>query len=165
MISGIDFTGKFSRSCSDVVRKGKEQTMKLLFLKETLKGLLCALLVWGVLLTLFSLISLKLEDPDKLLALFSNIALFAGALIGGRVASRDSENKLLTGLITGCAIMLPVLLVSLILSDWGAASLLRLVLTVVAAILGSVSRRSGDRAPSSGKRRKEIAKKYGAYTK
>lgn len=139
--------------------------MKPLFLKETLKGLLSALLIWGVLLTLFSLISLKFEDPDKLLSLFSNIALFAGALFGGRIASRDSENKLLTGLITGCAVMLPVLLVSLIISDWGASSLLRLALTVAAVILGAISRRSTEKAPSSGKRRKEMAKKYGAYSK
>ena len=124
-----------------------------------------AVIIWALLLIIFSFIALKAPDPSNLLQILSSIALFTGAFFGGRVASTDSENKLVSGLIAGTSVMVPVLLTSLILSDWSSSSLLSLVLTVVASVLGAAIHKNSSRSPSSGKRRKEMARRYGSYSK
>ena len=139
--------------------------MKPLFLRNMLAGVICAALASVLLLLAFAAISLKMEDPAAMNSLFANIALLVGSFLGGRIAARGEENRALRGLLCGVAVMLAVLMPSLILSGWGADSLLRAALTVLASVLGAVllrGERSGAKRRSAAKRRR-INQKYGKY--
>ncbi len=134
--------------------------MKSLFFRSAIRGILVAIICWGVMLAVFALIALRFDDPTKLSAILASAALFVGATVAGRAASFDADSRLITASLCGLMIALPVLLCSIILSAWSAPSLLRLVITVICAAIGFLSKNSTPTSRSSIKRRKAIAKKY-----
>ncbi len=137
--------------------------MKPLFWFKVIKGVFCAVALTLVLLLLFAFIALRAEDPSRHVALYSNVALFLGCMLGGGISARGAELSLLNSVVCGSVCAILVLLPSVFLSEWGADSLLRLALTVLSSVLGGVllrdrEGRAGKR--QSAKRRKAIAKKY-----
>ena len=137
--------------------------MKPLFWFKVIKGVLCAVALTLVLLLLFAFVALRAEDPAKHVALYSNVALFLGCMLGGGISARGAESPILNSVVCGSICAILVLLPSVIFSVWGVDSLLRLALTVLSAILGGIllrdrEGRAGKR--QSAKRRKAIAKKY-----
>lgn len=138
--------------------------MKPLFWFKVLKGVLCAAVITLVLLCLFAFIGLKSEDPSQHLALYANAALLLGAAVGGGVAARNADAPFISSLLCGVAFAVLLLLPSIVFSEWGAESLLRIALTVAAALLGGIVLRGREGSAvrkQSAKRRKAIAKKYG----
>ncbi len=136
--------------------------MKLSLFKPIIISVITAVLSWAALLAILAFILTKTEDPSKFTKIGSYAALLIGSLISGRFASRESENRLLTASITGIFTALPLFLSSIILSNWGAQTLLMLVLCVLCVILGFLSKKPESTARSSAKKRKMIAKKYSA---
>lgn len=138
--------------------------MKPLFWFKVISGITVAVLSALALLCLFAFIGLKADDPARNLTLYANIALFLGAFLGGGVSARGADSPLITALVCGggCAVL--VLLPSVVFSQWGADSLLRLALTVAASVLGAVvlrNREGASKRRQSVKRRRAVAKKYG----
>ena len=139
--------------------------MKPLFWFKVLKGVASAVLFSCALLCLFTFIGLKMDDPSAFIAVYANVSLFSGALLGGGLASKGSDNWMVNSLISGLIYTGIVLLPSLIVSSWEADSLLRAVLTVVVALCGGaiVQRRTGNSQwRSKSRKRREIARRYGA---
>ena len=136
--------------------------MKPLFF-NTLKGLTVFLLSAALLLTLLCFIALRFEEPSALVFVFSNVALLLSAFLGGRFSVNTENGRLLSGLILGVTATLIILLVSLIQSSFDGSSFLRMALTVLLAILGALSRKTRTKAPSSSRKRKSIAARYGSY--
>lgn len=138
--------------------------MKPLFWFKVVFGITVAVLSTLALLCLFAFIGLGSDDPARNLTLYANIALFLGVFLGGGISARGTDSPLINALICGggCAVL--VLLPSIVFSQWGADSLLRLVLTVAASLLGAVvlrSREGSTKRRQSIKRRRAVAKKYG----
>ena len=135
------------------------------FFHRVLKGLLWMAVSVGAFLSVFTVISLRMDDPAKMIPWFANIALYVGAFIGGRsTRSKGEETSALIGLATALAAMGLVLVLSLIFASWGAQSLLRAALTVLAVLLGawvSGIRGQSRGAKSAKKRRREIGRRYG----
>lgn len=138
--------------------------MKPLFWFNALKGVVAAILVMLALVCLFAFIGLRSDDPAKFVSVYASVALFVASAIGGALSSRGADKGSISALICGLICSVLVLIPSLIFSEWGAYSLIRLVATVVAALIGAFlfGRKQKDTAKKQSiKRRKEIAKKYG----
>lgn len=136
--------------------------MKPLFF-NTLKGLIVFAASAALLLTALCFIALRFEEPSQFIFIFSNIALFLSAFLGGRFSVGKDEGRLLQGLIFGVISTLTVLLISLISSSFDGGSFLRMAFTVLFALLGAFSKGAGVKKPSSVRKRKNITKRYGAY--
>ena len=139
--------------------------MKPLFWFKALKGVLCASVITSVLLCLFAFIGLRSEDPSQHLALYANAALLFGVAVGGGVAARNVDAPFISSLLCGVLSAVLLLLPSIVLSKWGAQSLLRIALTVAASLLGGLvlrGREGNAVRKQSAKKRKAIAKKYGS---
>ena len=137
--------------------------MKPLFWFKVIKGVFFSTLITLALLSLFAFLGLRAEDPAKHVVLYSNAALFLVCMLGGGMAARGAESPLLNSAVCGAMCAATVLIPSVILSDWGAESLLRLALTVLSSVIGGILLRDrGGRSNrrQSAKRRREIAKKY-----
>ena len=137
--------------------------MRSLFWRRILLGVAAAALASGLLLCIFAVISLRMNDPVKLNGVFANAALIFGAFLGGRVATVREEGRLVNGLVCGALFALAVLLPSLILSEWSSASLLRVVITVISALTGAILFRRGRSRLSARGARKRLKKRYGKY--
>lgn len=138
--------------------------MKPLFWFKILKGVLCASAVTLGLICLFAFVGLKSEDPSQYLAVYANVALLLGAVVGGGVAARNADVPFISSLLCGVLLAVLLLLPSVVFSEWGAGSLLRIALTVTASLLGGLVLRGRDGGAAkkrSVKRRKAMAKKYG----
>lgn len=136
--------------------------MKPLFWCRVAVGVAVAVVSSFGMLCLFTLICLRMDDPSRLNAVFSRIALFVGAFLGGRITAKGSQNAALSGIVCGACYALLVLIPSVILSSWGAKSLLWALLTVVSSLIGARSFR-GDRVKSGYRKRREASKRYGSY--
>ena len=126
--------------------------------------MLCAIVATLALVCIFAFVGLRSDDPARFAPVYANIALYLGTVMGGGISSRQSDSPFVCALICGVTCAILVLLPSIILSDWGAESLLRLVFTVVAAIVGAFifrQKEGGAARKQSAKRRRAIAKKYG----
>ena len=137
--------------------------MKPLFWFKVIIGVTVAIVSALLLLLIFSFIGIRSDDPAKHVALYSNAALFLGVFLGGGASARESDSPRVSAVTCGgiCAVL--VLIPSLLFSQWEANSLLRVAVTVCAAILGSLLLRGREGATKkrrSVKRRREIAKKY-----
>lgn len=138
--------------------------MKPLFWQNVLFGVAAAAICSMLLLCIFAFLGLSADDPAALAPLFSKAALIIGAFIGGRIAASDAENRALCGAVCGVCYMLIVLAPSLILSNWGASSLLWMTVTVLAAVMGAVVARGNDSGVRKGiKKRRSVSKKYSSY--
>ena len=135
--------------------------MKPLFF-NLLKGLAVFSLCSAILLLSLCFIAEKTSDPTQYVSVFSNATLFLSAFIGGR-ATASENSRLLSGLIFGLCATLILFLVSLITSSVDSISAVRMLLTVLLSILGALSKKSRPALRSSAKKRKNIAKRYGAY--
>ncbi len=136
--------------------------MKPLFF-NAVKGLAIFALCSVSLIFILCFIAIQFDDPEQLVLIFSNIALFLSAFLGGRFSVGKNGKKFISGLIVGIFGALIILLLSLILSSFDAVSFLRMALTVLVSVLGALSKKSVEKQPSSAKKRKNIAKRYGAY--
>lgn len=134
--------------------------MKPLFF-NTLKGLAVFALSAVLLLLLLSFIAIRFTEPSSLVPVFSNITLLLSAFLCGRFSVNDKCGRLISGLISGLAAMLIILAVSLTVSSLDGNSLVRMLLTVSAAIFGALSTGSNAKHNGSARKRKNIAKRYG----
>lgn len=138
--------------------------MKPLFWRKVLSGVVTAAVCSAILLCIFAFAGLADDDPAALAPLLSKVALIIGAFIGGRVASVNAENRALRGVVCGVCYMFLILVPSLILSSWGASSMLWALLTVLASVFGAVVARGNTSGGRSGiKKRRNISKKYSSY--
>ncbi len=136
--------------------------MKPLFF-STLRGLTVFAISAASLLLILCFIALRLEDPASLILVFSNVALILSAFLGGRFSVSSENGRFLSGLTAGLSGMLIILLVSLITSSFDGGSFLRMALTVLLFILGALSKSGGEKPRASARKRKNIARRYGAY--
>lgn len=134
--------------------------MRLIFFKKLFLALLVGAITCSVLLLVFSAILSRQDDPSKLLDVFSVASLLVGAFVCGKMSTLGLEEKALQGILSGVCFALLVLLPSVLLSDFGAGSLLKLLTTVIIAFLGAMlGGKSGGRVRSS-KKRKNVVKRY-----
>ncbi len=142
--------------------KRSKNNMKPLFF-STLKGLTVFAISAVSLLLILCFIALRLDDPASLSFIFSNAALVLSAFLGGRFSVNSENSRFLSGLTAGLSGMLIILLISLIISAFDGGSFLRMALTVLLFVLGALSKRGGEKPRASTRKRKNIAKRYGAY--
>ena len=138
--------------------------MKPLFWFRVLKGVMCAIALTLTVLGVFAFIGIRSSDPQKHLELYANVALILGVTFGAGMAARGADSTLITALVCGTACALIMLVISICFSKFGASSLLRIVFTIAASLLGGgLMNDSGGRSikKQSIKRRRAIAKKYG----
>ncbi|MBE6718216.1 MAG: TIGR04086 family membrane protein [Ruminococcaceae bacterium] len=133
--------------------------MNTSFLKNCVKGFVAAILASVLLIFTFGYFCYTSKDPDSLINLLSMITLYAGAFIGGFVASRfNREMGLLSGLATGGLFMFFVLVLSLILNDGnGETTFLKWVMFFLVALASAVGGYLG--VPNFKKRKKHKKKR------
>ncbi len=136
--------------------------MKPLFF-SILKGLVVFAASAASLLLILCFIALRLEDPESLTPVFSNVALILSAFLGGRFSVNAVNGRFISGLIAGTCGMLIILLVSLVTSSFDGGSFLRMALTVLLFVLGALVKSDGEKSRASARKRKNIARRYGAY--
>jgi putative membrane protein (TIGR04086 family) len=136
------------------------QNMRLIFFKKIFFALLIGAITCGVLLLAFSAVLSRQDDPSKLLNVFSLVSLLVGAFVCGKVSTLGLEEKALQGLFSGVGFVLLVLLPSVLLSDFGASSLLKMLATVLLAFVGAMLGGNGTNRVRSSKKRKSVVKRY-----
>ena len=134
--------------------------MRLIFFRKIFFGMIVGALVSLVLLLIFSLILSGQDDPSKLMTAFSLISLIAGSIACGKAATLGLEAKAPQGAATGVAFALLVLLPSVILSDFSAFSILKMLLVVVLTFAGAMLGTKNARNLRSSKKRKNVVKRY-----
>ena len=139
--------------------------MKPLFFKKLLLGAIVALLTWCATLIVFSFISMRLEDPKKLLGVFATISLIAGSFIGGKLAFGSVESKPISAIFAALAVLLPYTVLSLIVSGAGGFSLIKALIVFISAFAGAFLTKGERKNTSSRRLRKNIASKYASYSK
>lgn len=90
----------------------------------------------------FPLISLRFNDPNALTAVSAYLCLFLGALVGSFVASkRDGERYLAVSMMSGGAMLLPMILISLIIPGGGSfiSAVAVVVVIAVASFVGGMA--------------------------
>ncbi len=129
------------------------------FLKNCVKGMLISILSSVVLLFVFGWICYTREDPSILLGILGRVALYLSVFIGGFFASRFNREKgLLSGLATGGAFMLFVIMLSLFLrSGDEPLRFMTWVMFLLIALVGTVGGYLG--VPSGKRKRKKNRKK------
>ena len=135
--------------------------MKPLFF-GTLKGLIFFIISAVTLLTVFTFIALRLDDPAKTVTVFSNAALLISAFISGRISVNADGRKLIYGICTSLADTLVILAASFLFSGLSDSALLRIFLTALLSVLGALSKKNAVRDFST-KKRKSNLKRYAAY--
>lgn len=136
--------------------------MKPLFF-NTLKGLAVFAASAALLLLLLCLVAIRFEEPSSLVPVFSGAALLLSAFLCGRASASEKYNRILSGLISGLAAMLLILLITLVFSSLDVDAPLRMALTVLISVLGAVSKKSGEKVKGSARKRKNIQKRYASY--
>lgn len=134
--------------------------MRLIFFKKLFFALLIGAITSCVLLLIFSVILSGRDDPNKLLNVFSLVSLLAGAFVCGKVSTLGLEERALQGLLSGVGFALLVLLPSVLLSDFEASSLLKMLATVLLAFVGAMLGGKGASRVRSSKKRKSVVKRY-----
>ena len=134
--------------------------MRLIFFRKIFLGLIVGALTSTVLLLIFSLILSGQDDPSKLMTVFSVISLIAGAMICGKVSTLGVESKAAQGAVAGVGFALLVLLPSVILSDFSAFSILKMLMVVVMAFVGAMIGTKNTSSISSSKKRKNVVRRY-----
>lgn len=132
--------------------------MKPLFLKKLISGALVTLAVWGAAAIVFSLISVRLTDPKKLLGVFSVITLVSGAFIGAKAAKKTVESRPVSALLATLPAILPYFIGSLIIS--GRVSPLKVLIVFISAFMGAFLDRTEKKNVSSKRLRKSVAARY-----
>ncbi len=128
------------------------------FLKNSVKGLLVSIVSSAVLLLLFGWICYTREDPSALSGILGRVALYLSAFLGGFFASRFNREKgLLSGLATGGAFMLFVMMLSFLLRSGNEpAKFMTWVMFLLILLVGIAG---GYLGVPSGKRRKKKNRK------
>ncbi len=132
--------------------------MKPLFLKKLVLGAFVAVAVWGVSAVIFSLISVRLADPKKLLGVFSVITIILGSFIGARTARQTMESRLFSALLATLSAIVPYFIASLIIS--GRVSPLKILIVFISAFAGAFLERAEKKNTSSKRIRKNVAARY-----
>ena len=128
------------------------------FWKNSVKGLLVSILSGAVLLLLFGWICYMREDPSALLGILGRAALYISAFLGGFFASRFNREKgLLSGLATGGAFMLFVVMLSMFLRSGNEP--IKFMTWVMFLLILLVGTAGGYLGVPSGKRRKKKNRK------
>jgi putative membrane protein (TIGR04086 family) len=136
------------------------QNMRLIFFKKLFLALLIGAITCSVLLLVFSAILSRQADPSKLLEAFSLVSLIVGAFVCGKTSTLGLEEKALQGILSGVCFALLVLLPSVLLSDFGTGSLLKLIVTVIIAFAGAMLGGKNATNTRSTKKRKNAVKRY-----
>lgn len=132
--------------------------MQISFWKNGVIGFLSAVLVSALLLLLFGWLCVTREDPEQLIGILGSVALYVSAAVGGFVAARfNKKDGLLSGLVSGGALMLLVIVLSFILREGQErATVLNWIMFF---IIPAVSAFGGYVGIPSGKKRKKHRKK------
>ena len=135
--------------------------MKPLFF-GTLKGLLSFIISATLLLTVFTVIALRLDDPAKTTSVFGNAVLILSAFVSGRFSVNNDGTRLISGICVGIFDTLFLLSASLIFFGLGTGVIFRVFLTVLLSVLGALSKKTvkGD---LSVRKRKSNLRRYAAY--
>ncbi len=133
--------------------------MKLIFFKRIIIGVLVGALATVTLLLVFSAVLCKQNDPNKLMRAFSVISLLAGAFVCGKVSAIGIDDRRLSGVFSGVCFSVVVFVLSIIFSEIGIKSLLKIVAIVILAVAGAMLGKKNKNVMSS-KRRKNIIKRY-----
>ena len=135
--------------------------MKSFSLIGLLRGLAVFFAVFFAAAAALSFISLKLDDPNKYLPLFSGIVPAVSVFFGACAASKNSN--FLTGLALGILVLIIHRIVGAIWFNDDASSWIKAIIILLSAITGSIFHKKRGTSAISDRRRKNIRKRYGAY--
>ena len=135
--------------------------MKPLFF-GTIKGLLSFIISATLLLTVFTVIALRLDDPVKTASVFGNTVLILSAFVSGRFSVNNDGARLISGICVGIFDTLFLLAASLIFFGLGTGVIFRVFLTVLLSVLGALSKKTVKKNVSVRKRKSNL-RRYAAY--
>ena len=125
--------------------------MKSFSLIGLIRGITVSLAVFFAASSVFSFVSLKLDDPSKYLPLFSGIALAVSVFFGACAASKN--NKFLTGLALGIILLALHKIVGAVWFKGNGLTWIKAMIIVLSAITGSMFHRKNSSSLSSDRRR------------
>ncbi len=134
--------------------------MKPSFVKTVLSTLVIATIIWGGLLLIASTILMQTENPAKYFELCANVIIYLGALFAGRLSYKYDDRELLCSALKGVVLAAAITLPMLLISEWGASSLLRIALVFLCTFIGSAARKPQSNSRNVAKKRKNIARRY-----
>ena len=135
--------------------------MKSFSLAGIVRGMILSIILFFALTAVFSLVSLRFDDPEAYLPLFSGVSLAISVFAGAMAASKRGGK--LTCLIFA---VIMLLLFGGVGSFWAGEisfPLIKAAIIGLSAFAGCVIRKMDSGAASSAKRRKNVKKRYGAY--
>ena len=135
--------------------------MKSFSVSELARGIILSIIIFFALTAVFSLISLRFDDPEEYLSLFSGIVLAVSVFAGAMAASKG--NRKVTCLLFGAAALL---LFGGVGSFWAGGirfPLMKAAIIVLSAFAGCIVCKRERGTVTSAKRRKNVKKRYGAY--
>lgn len=135
--------------------------MKSFSLTGLIRGLAVSLAVFFAAAAVLAFISLKMDDPNKYLPLFSGIVPAVSAFLGACAASKN--NKFLTGLALGLIILALHKIVGAVWFENDGLTWIKAVIIALSAVAGSMFHKKSGTSVSSDRRRKNIRRRYGAY--
>lgn len=125
-----------------------------------LKATLFSLILFLALLFLLAFAAYRQSDPDSLLPLFGFLLLFLPAFAGGFASAKiHREEGMKCGLVTGFLLLLPILLLSSVLSHDGVGiglwqSVVSYLALLLLAMLGGIVGVRGKRGDKKRKKKK-----------
>lgn len=134
--------------------------MKLIFFRRPIIGLICGAITTVAVLFFSALFLSSREDPTKGLELLSQLSLFAGAFVCGKVSCIGVENRLPSAISAAAICTLALLLPCLILSPIGANTAIKVVLVAVFAFTGAMIRKRQPSRRTKSNRRKNVVRRY-----
>ncbi len=135
--------------------------MKSFSVSGVIRGIILSIIIFFALTAVFSLISLRFDDPEAYLSLFSGIVLAVSVFAGAMAASKG--NRKLTCLLFGAAAFL---IFGGVGSFWAGGirfPLIKAAIIVLSAFAGCIACKRNGSTASSAKRRKNVKKRYGTY--
>ncbi len=143
-----------------VKTKDGDKDMKLIFFRKVFIGIIAGGISSAIMLLIFTAVLSGQEDPSKLMSAFSLVSLITGAIVCGKIATIGVDNKLVQGLAAGVVFAIAVLLPSVIISDFDAFSILKMLMTVALALVGAMLGKKSAVKAASAKRRKNVMRRY-----
>ena len=135
--------------------------MKSFSVVGVVRGIIISIVIFFALTAVFSVVSLRFEDPEEYLALFSGIILAVSVFVGAMAASKG--NRKLTCLAYGAAVLLIFGAVGVFWVEGSRFPLIKAAIILLSAFAGCIVRKRNGNTASSVKRRKNVKKRYGAY--